>query len=490
MQRRKALIQMGAGTAGLLLAPGLMQALSQRDGIVHLADLIRSTPRDEVLEAVAGAVHAGADYRTLLGAAFLAGIQDVEPRHVGGKLHCVMMVESAFQMADTLPAKEALLLALWNIDDFKRSQVRDRRGGDWVMPPRPEASMPDETTARGELVAAMEAWDVQRADRAVVALLGHADINSTFEVLWPYCGRSFVDIGHKIIYGAQLQRVLHRIGPRYGEPTLRSLTFGLLHTDNSGNRHTTVYDRSLGLTSSLPGGWLKGKEAPERSVDILQALRTADSEQAQKIIIDAFKSGLGPRTVWDGLRLSASEIFLRRPAAPPERSQSLLPVHAVTEVNAFGHVFRAAGNEETKRLMILQAAGWLPDMREALVVRNAHLKDGPALETLGDSVEKTPRLDAAFEQRSPGLVCATLSRNPGEATTYRGRMRRFLASKGVEHHQHKYAAVFLEESMTVEKRWAPFILAPSIDYLPTAAVSDTDVARRSVRALEKAGVLT
>ena len=52
----------------------------------------------------------------------------------------------------------------------------------------------------------------ERADRAVTGLLPHVDPDSLFELLWPYAARCYVDIGHKIIFGAQVERALRRIG--------------------------------------------------------------------------------------------------------------------------------------------------------------------------------------------------------------------------------------------------------------------------------------
>ena len=224
LSRREALIQQGLGTAGLFLYPraGNSAAELGDEDLTVLAERIRKTPHAKLFDLAGKAIRSGADWRTLLGAVFLAGIQDIRPRPVGSKLHAVMVVESAFQLAETSSGNGPWLAALWVLDDFKRSQERDRQEGDWELPPRPEVSIASEKEARREFEAAMEAWDAERADRAIVGLYPHHSHESLFEILWPFAGRCYVNFGHKIIYAVQIERALRRIGWRYAEPALRS----------------------------------------------------------------------------------------------------------------------------------------------------------------------------------------------------------------------------------------------------------------------------
>ena len=125
--------------------------------VTGLAERFRKVPRGGIYDVATEAIQAGAGYQDLLAAAFVAGVHDVRPRSVGGKLHCVMMVDSAFQLVESAAPREAWLAALWAIEDFKRSQARDRDQGEWVLPPRPEVSFASEGQARRELLRAMEA---------------------------------------------------------------------------------------------------------------------------------------------------------------------------------------------------------------------------------------------------------------------------------------------------------------------------------------------
>ena len=202
----------------------------------------------------------------LLGAVFLAGVRDIRPWHVGGKLHAVMMVESTFQIASAQSERDAWLAALWNLDDFKRSQARDARDGDWRLSPRPPVTASSESAARREFLAAMEAWDPERADRAIVGLLPFHDRPSLFELLWPLAARSFVNIGHKMIHVSQVYRALEMLDGAHREPVLRSMVHGLLGGEPGAT--TAPFDRNRKLLTGLPRDWEDGRVEPDASGEL------------------------------------------------------------------------------------------------------------------------------------------------------------------------------------------------------------------------------
>ena len=190
--------------------------------------------------------------------------------------------------------------------------------------------------------------------------------------------------------------------------------------------------------------------------------------------------------MWDGLRLYASEIFHRRPASAARRHG---PVHGVTEVNAFAYAFRVTEDETTKRLMILQAAGWLPLLRRDLIGFFGPM-EGRGLDALGAEIDgEAPALAEVFEELSPDAARVRLDRDPRSRTAYAARLRGFLFRKAFQSHQYKYAAAMEEDSALIHPRWASRVLAPALTYLPTTADPDTEDFERSVFALRRAGRL-
>ena len=473
IHRRDALIRLGMGTAGLLVGAGCGAQESPKatpppkqkisTDAADLAVAFRSTPHDRVFDVATGAIDAGADHEILLAAVFLAGVHDITPNPVGGMLHCVMMVESVYQLSGEAGRGDALLGALWNLDYFKQVQAEDAQRGDWVLPPAPTVSFSGEDAARRELIAGLEDWDHERADRGITGLLQFTRDASVFELLWPYATRSSSYVGHKIIYAAHVQRTLDRIGWRYAEPAVRSLVAGLLNYSVArGGKHDEGYHRALDMIPDLPDHWLAGKDDPDQSLALLRKLRTASAEQAQLAVVEALNDGVGVDSIWDGIRLIASECFYRRPGNDPMRGAALLPVHTVTVANAFGHVWRTTRSERTRQLALLQAAAWLPFLRDHLVRRIDLSMDGPGIDSL-QPIE-------------------------AEVSSYLAQLRGPLVRKAVESHQYKYAAAIAEDVARVHPRWAPLMLAPALPYLPTRSSADTEVHDRSVSALKRAGI--
>ena len=147
--------------------PNIVQYPAEIEGLVRLME---QTPRARCFEMLAVQLQAGASYRQLLAALFLAGIRNVNPQPPGFKLHCVFVIHSAHQLSLDAPLQERLLPLLWALDYFKQSQERDAAEGDFqlrdVVGPLPPAEK-----AWDEYHAAMESWDEPRADRAIAALV-------------------------------------------------------------------------------------------------------------------------------------------------------------------------------------------------------------------------------------------------------------------------------------------------------------------------------
>ena len=65
-----------------------------------------------------------------------------------------------------------------------------------------------------------------------------------------------------------------------------------------------------------------------------------------------------PQSIWDALFAGAGELLLRQPG--------IVALHAVTTTNALHYAFQHSGDDETRRLLLLQNAAFLPMFREAM----------------------------------------------------------------------------------------------------------------------------
>src|SRR5579859_1347447 len=102
-----------------------------RPEIEPMVRLLEDTPRERVLEEVAGRIKRGLSYREVLAALLLAGVRSVQPRPVGFKFHAVLVVNSAHLASLSSPDTDRWLPIFWAINQFKSSQAANTREGDW-----------------------------------------------------------------------------------------------------------------------------------------------------------------------------------------------------------------------------------------------------------------------------------------------------------------------------------------------------------------------
>src|SRR5437879_10739350 len=116
--------------------------------IEPLVRLLEDTPRERLLDQVAERVRNGTSYQELLTAVMLAGVRGIQPRPVGFKFHAVLVINSAHLASQAMPDRERWLPLFWALDNFKGSQERNTREGNWVMAPVEDSKLPPGTQAK------------------------------------------------------------------------------------------------------------------------------------------------------------------------------------------------------------------------------------------------------------------------------------------------------------------------------------------------------
>src|SRR3989441_9294874 len=170
--------------------------------IEPLIRFLEDTPRERLLEEVGAKIKRGLSYRDLLAALLLAGVRNIQPRPVGFKFHAVLVVNSAHLASVSSPDSDRWLPIFWALDHFKYAQAQDEREGDWTMGPVNESKVPCSHKAKQAFMEAMDRWDEEGADVAVVGLARSAGAQEVFELFCRYCPRDFRELGHKAIYVA------------------------------------------------------------------------------------------------------------------------------------------------------------------------------------------------------------------------------------------------------------------------------------------------
>jgi hypothetical protein len=458
--------------------------------IEPLVRLIEDTDQSKVLEAVAAKIREGTTYQQLLAATLLAGVRGIKPRPVGFQFHAVLVINSAHLASLAAADNDRWLPVFWAVDNFKSSQKTNKeKNAGWVMPAVDEAHVPSAEKAKKAFAEAMDNWDESAADVAAAALARHLPPAEAIEQFWRYGARDFRDIGHKAIFVANSWRALQVIGWHHAEPVLRSLAFALLqHEGDNPAKRDGEPDRpgreNLKRLEDWPGDWQYGKARAEDTSELLDAIRTGSASDAAEHVRLLARKGAAPSSLWDAVFLGAGELLMRSPG--------IVGVHCVTSANALHQAYSLTGNDETRRLVLLQAASFMPLFRKALGNKLADVRVDKLekVEPKGKGAEAVEDIFAYADAGKEGVSAAKkalafLEANPAGCDALMKAARRLIFTKGTNAHDYKFSSAALEDYFNVSPRWRGAFLATSFCYLRGARDRDNDLSKRTRAALAK-----
>ncbi len=457
--------------------------------IEPLVRMLEETPRERLIEETARRVRAGTTYQELLAALLLAGVRTIRPRPVGFQFHAVLVTNSAHLASIAAHDRDRWLPLFWAVDNFKASQARHLQATDWVMPPVNESRLPAAAHARRRFIEAMDNWDEEGADLAITSLVRSAGASEVIELFWRYGSRDFRDIGHKAIYAANAWRTLQTIGWRHAEPVMRSLAFAQLDHGATPNpaRRDEEADRpwrdNLQRVTRIRREWRRGRTSPEAASDLLAALRTCTPAEGSERVVTMLNQGIDPACVWDGLFLTAGELLMRQPG--------IVGLHCVTTVNAMHYAYQTSENDETRQMVTLQAAAFLPMFRRAMLGRG-QVRDDVRLDRLeaADTRARGPQLieeicaDIPRNRLSAARkTLALIQRDRAGAPALMAAARRLIFTKGRDSHDYKFSSAALEDFYHTTPAWRNRFLASSVFWLKGSSEGDNELIRRARTAL-------
>ena len=453
------------------------------DDIEPLVRLLEDTPRERVLEEVAARIKKGLAYNQLLAAILLAGVRDVQPRPVGFKFHAVLVVNSANLASLASPDEHRWLPIFWAIDAFKSSQAQNVKEGNWTMQAVDEKAVAPGDKAPTSFAAAMDNWDESAADAAVVGLARSAKPEEVFETFCRYGMRDFRDIGHKAIYVANSWRALKQIGWQHSEPVLRSLAYALLAHEGDNPAHRDAqpdrpWKQNQELVAKIHLDWLGGKRDPSRTTEMLATLRTGSPGEASEKVVELLNAGVSPTSIWEALFDGAGELMMRDP--------NIRSLHAVTTTNAMHFAFGQTANDETKRLLLLQNAAFIP------LFRGNPKTKGVAIDQLEPLAPKKLGSEAVAEiladishdrQTAARKVLAYAKDNPAPKELI-DAARLMIFFKGDNAHDYKFSAAVMEDYAAMSSPWRERYLAASMFNLKGTDDPENSLVKRTRAALE------
>ena len=466
-----------------LVTRGIVQF---RPEIESLVRLIEESPRQRLLEEIGSRIRSGVSYREVLAALLLAGVRNIEPYPaVGFKFHAVLVVNAAHLASLASPSADRWLPILWALDEFKGSQARDVAEGNWTMAPVNESGIPAPENLRDSFHHAMQQWDVEQADVAaagVARLLGATEV---LELFAGYAARDFRSIGHKAIYLANAWRTLQTIGWEHAEPVLRSLAYAMLNHNGEPNPATSdlAADRSWKtnqlLAPKIREGWEGGKPDGAATTELLTVLRAGTADDSATSVVEQLNAGVSPQSLWDALHLAAGELIMRQ--------SGIVPLHAMTTTNALRFLFDTVGSPQTRKLLLLQNASFLPLFREAMKARG-QVGDAKIDELTGLEAGASISVDVIFDsvgkqpQQAAQQVMTFLSTGQ-DAETLMNAARRLIFLKGTDAHDYKFSTAALEDYYKISPELRSRYLAASTFNLKGSSAADNNLVDRIRAAL-------
>jgi hypothetical protein len=466
---RRTFLHAGSGALAAALARGRggAEPLPDTDSLLSL---LEELPRERIPSELVRLVRAGLAYEPLLQALTLAAVRSVQPYpDVGFKYHAVMVLQSIHLTRGGLPSEERWLPTVWAADYFKESQAAERRQTGWRMPARPAATTADPQRARRSLIQALDSWDRDAADAAIVSYAPLAGPEALFEVLFGYGARDLRAIGHKAITVQNAHRLIALLRPDQAGPILRSTVAALQNPggDPSPAKNDLPADRPWAANrerlAAIPAEWERGRADSGARVALLRALRQSSEDEAGARVVEQLRSGVAPATIWEALFAAAAELVLRRPG--------IVPVHAQTTANALHHAYLASSDDRTRQLAMLQCAAFVAMFGRLVGGEGADLRidaleplplAGAPHEALDEIFSDVParRLDAA--RRTLAYLLGG-----GSSDAWVARARHHLAHDVTESHDYKFAEAAFENAAHVgDAAWRARLLAASMTYLP------------------------
>ena len=384
------------GSAAALSLSGRLGLAQTLPEVGALHRLLEETPHERVAAELAGLIREGLDHRRTLAALAVATSRRVQPfPHVGFKYHTVLALQSVHLTALNLADKERWLPVFWALDYFKRAQETERRQSGWTMSPQPDPVAGTLEAARTRLIDALDRWDLEAVDPAILDFARLATPEQLSELLFRYGIRDLRAIGHKAIAVQNVHRLLPIVGPEHAPPVLRSLAAALQNHGNDPNPAASdlpsdrTWREFRAMLGEIPKTWKQGRRDDAARNELVHTLREVSELDAGRAVIDLLKHGVSTDSIWEGLFATAAELVLRRPA--------VVPVHAQTSANAFHHAFRHARAETTQILALLQSAAFMPAFRRGIGNTRADLRIDE-LEPLAVPGDGTEALREAFSE--------------------------------------------------------------------------------------------
>jgi hypothetical protein len=193
--------------------------------------------------------------------------------------------------------------------------------------------------------------------------------------------------------------------------------------------------------------------------------------------VELLNRGVAAQSIFDALFNGAGELLMRSPG--------ILSLHATTFTNATHYAWRHTGEDETRRLLLLQNAAFLPLFRGQRVTQGARID---ALEPMPTKLSGPEAVEEVFGALGHDRLAASRKilsylRETSDPKPLADAARRLIFLKGTDSHDYKYSSAVLEDYTWMAAPWRDRYLAASAFYLKGSDAPDNELVNRTRAAL-------
>jgi hypothetical protein len=462
-----------AGATGLGLTSRFGFGATERASAV-LLNLLEDSPRERIPRELVRMIRAGLRYEDLLSALVLAAVRNVQPYpDVGFKYHSVMMLRSIHLTTQHISSSDKWLPIAWATDYFKETQAQERDTDGWRLPTRAATPVGSVQAARQALIVALDKWDRDAADAAIVNYAQAARPEEIFSLLFPYGARDLRAIGHKAITVSNAHYLIELLGSAQAEPILRSTVAALQNHDADPNpatqdlRPDQSWRHNLKWLPEIPENWKQGRNDAGARAELHAALYRVSEQESGAVVIELLRQGISPDTIWQVLFDTAAELLMHQPG--------IVPLHAQTTANALYYAYRVCSDQRTQQLTLLQCAAFIALFRKLVGAKQPDPSlealqplalEGSVVDAIGEvfaDVAAGRRLQAA--RKSLGYL-----QSGGDAEALIAKARHHLVYNADEVHDYKFSeAVFDSYAHLSNSAWQCRFLSAGMAYFKAPA---------------------
>ena len=167
------------------------------------------------------------------------------------------------------------------------------------------------------------------------------------------------------------------------------------------------------------------------------------------------------------------------------QAPGILSLHAMTFTNAMQYAWRRTQSDETRRLLLLQNAAFLPLFRGNRQDSGVHID---TLEPLATEAKGDEAVAEIFAEMSKDRLVAArkilgyLGSEPSPRPLA-DAARRLIFLKGRDSHDYKFSSAVIEDSERLAPPWRDRLLAASAFYLKGSGDPDNALVKRTRAAL-------